>query len=283
MARQRKIANQEFKQKTAVICGGSKGIGRETAKKIARAGGSLCLIARGEEELKAAVEEVKGLFVSDDQFVDWFACDTTDYDSLEPLLNNFVMKRGTPDYLINVVGIAYPEYIQKLTFADFKQNMDVNYLGQVAPTLIMLPHFIKAQKGHIVFFSSMLGFIGMMGYATYAPSKFALVGLAESVRHELKPHNIDVSVFYPPDTETPGYEIENLTKPPEAAIITETAKIFTADKVAEAFISGLLKKRFHILMGEAYWIWPVAKISPRLAFMILDRDYAKARKKLGKL
>ncbi|MFX6861571.1 SDR family NAD(P)-dependent oxidoreductase, partial [Acinetobacter baumannii] len=88
---------------------------------------------------------------------------------------------------------------------DFRRNMDVNYYGQLVPLLILLPHFMAARKGHIANVSSMLGFMGMIGYATYAPTKFALVGLTDSLRNELKPHGITFSILYPPDTETEGF------------------------------------------------------------------------------
>jgi 3-dehydrosphinganine reductase len=283
MAKPALIKRQPFNQKIVVICGGSKGIGKETAKEIARLGGSLCLVARGEEALRETVEEVKALFVSPDQFIDWIVCDATDYDVLAPLLTDFVEQRGTPDYLINVVGYAYPEYILNLTLDDFKQNMDVNYYGQIVPTQILLPHFIEAGKGHISFVSSMLGFMGIIGYATYAPSKYALVGIAEVLRHEIKPLGIDVSILYPPDTDTPGFEIENQTKPPETAMLSETAKLFTAEDVASAYIGGLLKKKFHIVIGEGRWIWPLSRYFPRLVHLIIDSDLIKARKKMGKL
>jgi 3-dehydrosphinganine reductase len=271
-----------FEGKVAVICGGSKGIGKATAKEIVRLGGSVCVIARGPEALEQAVKEISAEKVNTDQFVDSVTCDTTDHAAFEPLLNDLVERRGTPDYLINVVGYAYPEYIEKLNFDDFKKNMDVNYYGQLVPLIILLPYFIKAQKGHISFVSSIIGFMGIIGYATYTPAKYALVGLAEVLRHEMKPNNISVSVLYPPDTDTPGFEIENLTKPPETAMISETAKLLSAEQVAKVYVQGLLKNKFHITVGEAWWIWRLARFSPRLLHMIIDNDLVKARKKLGK-
>jgi 3-dehydrosphinganine reductase len=282
MANKRQLSRQPFEGKTAVISGGSKGIGKETAKEIVRLGGNVCVISRGAEALEQAISEVESCRVREDQFVESFTCDTTDHAALEPLLNDFVARRGTPDYLINVVGYAYPEYIEKLSFDDFKKNMDINYYGQVVPLVILLPHFIEAQQGHVSFVSSMAGFMGIIGYASYSPSKYALVGLAEVLRHEMKPHNISVSILYPPDTDTPGFEIENQTKPPETAILSETAKLFTAEKVAEDYVQGLIKKKFHIVIGEGRWIWPLSRFFPRLVHMIIDQDLIKARKKLGK-
>ena len=76
--------------------------------------------------------------------------------------------------MINVVGYAYPQYVQELTLEDYKKCMEVNYYGQLIPTLILLPYFMAARKGHIANVSSMMGYFGIMGYAAYAPTKFAI-------------------------------------------------------------------------------------------------------------
>lgn len=275
-------SNKTFVGKTAIICGGSKGIGKETAKEIARLGGDVCIVARNQDDLAVAAEEIKTVRKSKAQFVETIAADTTQPEQIQQPLLDFVDHHGVPDYLINAVGYAYPDYLTNLTLADFERNMHVNYFGQLVPTRILLPFFIEARKGHISFVSSMLGYMGLVGYASYAPSKFALVGLAEVLRHELKPNGINISILYPPDTDTPGFEIENQTKPKETAMLSETAKLYSPEKVAEAYVKGLLKHQYHIMIGEGKWIWRAARLAPWLVHMVMDSDYRKARKKLGK-
>ena len=85
-----------------------------------------------------------------------------------------------------MVGYAYPQYIQNLQIQDFKKNMEVNYYGQLNPILCILPYFMQRKRGYIANVSSMMGYFGIMGYATYAPTKFAIAGLTEALRHELK-------------------------------------------------------------------------------------------------
>jgi len=192
MAKQGQIRRQPLKNKTAVVCGGSKGIGKETAKEIVLLGGSVCVIARHMESLEVAAREMQDLVREDSQFVEVITCDATDLERLEPPMTEFVDRHGVPDYLINVVGYAYPQYVQELTLEDYRKCMEVNYYGQLIPTLILLPYFMAARKGHIANVSSMMGYFGIMGYAAYAPTKFAIVGLTEALRHELKPYT---SVF----------------------------------------------------------------------------------------
>lgn len=273
------IEIQQFQGKIALICGGSKGIGKETAKYLVQMGASVCIVARNQDQLTKTVKECQSLKENQNQFITSIACDTTDKTKLEPLLNQFISDHGVPDYLINTVGYAYPKYIQDLTLSDFQQNMHVNYEGVLVPILILLSHFMKMKKGHIISTSSMMGYFGIMGYATYCPTKFAIVGLSEALRHELKPFNINVSILYPPDTETPGFEKENEIKPKECLILSENAKLLSAAKVAEKLIKGIVKKKFQILPGEAKLYWHLYRLIPKIFRKLSDSEYRQAIKK----
>jgi 3-dehydrosphinganine reductase len=124
----------------------------------------------------------------------------------------------------------------------------------------------------------MMGYFGIMGFAAYAPTKFAVTGLAEVLRHELKPYNIRISVIYPPDTDTPGFKTENLTKPPECKMLSEGVKLMSAEKVARIFVDGILKKRFAIFPGGSGFIWRMYRHFPKTIRWIMDMEYRKAKK-----
>jgi len=276
------LKKQPFKNQVAIVTGGSKGIGKATVKLIVQLGGSVCIIARGIDALEETATEMKSLITNDQQFIEIISCDTADLERLEPLLKTFIESHGVPDYLINDVGFAYPQYIEQLTLEDFQRSMNVNYYGQLVPTMILLPYFMNAKKGHIIHVSSFLGTMGIMGYAAYCPTKFALVGLAEVMRNELKPYNIHVSILYPVDTQTPGFDEENKLKPQECAIMSETGGILTAEEVAENFVKGILKKKLHIYVGRGGLFSVLKRLFPGLVYWFIDSDYSKARKKLGK-
>jgi len=276
------IEKQPFKGKFAIIPGGSKGMGKATAKLFVQLGGSVCVIARDIVTLKETQDECNKLKSEDSQFVEIISCDTTDMDKLKPLLTEIINTHKVPDYLFNFVGYAYVHYIEKLTLEDFKKNMDVNYYGQLVPTLIILPYFMEAKNGHIAFVSSALGFMGFMGYATYAPSKHALVGLAETLRNELLPYNIKISILFPTDTNTPGFVEENKLKPPECAIMSAVGKVMTPEAVAEEFVNGILKEQFEILPGEAAIQRKEMREKPDEVRGIFDSLYKRARRKTGR-
>lgn len=282
MSAANKQRQQSFRNQFVIIAGGSKGIGRATAQLIVQMGGNVCLIARHPQPLQDTAQELLALRTSPQQWIETIAADTSDLDVLKPALEAQVEAHGVPDYLINAVGYAYPQYIENLTLADFKKNMDVNYYGQLVPILVLLPYFMEARKGHIANVASVLGYMGLIGYATYTPSKYAIVGLTETLRHELKPYNIHCSILFPPDTDTPGFAIENQTKPPETVILSENAKLMTPEQVAAVFVRGLLRRDFEILPGEARWIRLVFRLAPGLGRWFIDRDLRKARRRLGK-
>ncbi len=268
--------------KTAIVCGGSKGIGYSAAREVVRRGGSVAIVARGNGTLDPAIQQLRLLVKDGSQFVEAIQADAADRNDIGPKLDAFVTSRGVPDLLINAVGFAGPDYVGNLGLEQFRRHMDVNYYGQLIPTLVVLPHLMEARRGHIAFVSSMMGYFGVIGYAAYAPTKFALVGLAEVLRHELKPAGISVSVLYPPDTDTPGFEAENVTKPAETHALSANVKLAQPDDVAREFVDGIMQGKFHILPSGAAMPWRLQRYAPRLVRAFLDRDLSKARRRIGK-
>lgn len=122
--------------------------------------------------------------------------------------------------------------------------------------------------------------MGVFGYSSYAGPKFALIGLAETLRQEMLARKIQVSVLCPPDTETPGYATENETKPYETASLSESAKLMSADAVAAKFIKGVGKGKFIITCNfESGMLYRLHGIWPSLVFSIMTGMIKKAQKK----
>jgi 3-dehydrosphinganine reductase len=127
--------------------------------------------------------------------------------------------------------------------------MAINYFGALYGIKAALPAMVERGKGNVVLISSGAALIGLYGYTPYSPSKFALRGLAESLRGELKPLGIRVSVVYPPDTDTPQLKAENLTKPEVTKRITASAQTVSAEFVANAILQGVQRRSFLIAPG----------------------------------
>ena len=282
MAKEKLIKKQPFKGKGAIISGGSKGIGKATAKLFVQLGGNVCIVARNIDTLNATAEELKSLKVTENQFVEVISCDLSSMEQVERLFNEYIKEFGVPDYLFNIVGISLPDYTDKLTIENYKFHMDTNYFGQLNPILTVLPYYMERKEGHIINMSSAAGYIGLMGYAAYTPTKFAIVGLSEVLRHEYKPYNIKISIIFPPDTDTPGLHEEAESRPEELNIIAEKAGLLQPEEVAEKIIKGVLKKKFYIFAGSAKLFWRLMRLFPKLVHWVTDGDLKKARKKMGK-
>jgi short-subunit dehydrogenase len=129
----------------------------------------------------------------------------------------------------------------------------------------------------------MLGFFGTFGYSAYSASKYAIRGFAESIRHELLPHNIRVTLFYPPTTRTPGLDKENETKPKAVwAYESESGfnKTYEAEDVAAAILRSIMRGRFDNVVGFDSWlIHFMFSHFPRLARWLNDGELKKAVKK----
>ncbi len=268
-----------FGRKLVVVTGASRGIGLATAGRAFGLGADVCIVARGRRGLQEAAERIERARVRPDQALEQLVCDCTGSEQAGALLDDLTARRGAPRFLINCVGFARPCYVEELDLSDFREHMEANYYGQLVPTLALLPHMLRAGTGHITNVSSLLGFMGAMGYCAYSPAKFAIAGLTDSLRNELSPRGLSFSVVYPPDVDTPGYAEENLAKPFECREISKWTRVMSAEAVAEAMVSGIAAGRYEIVPGEALFVWRMYRHFPRLVRRAVDLDYLRARRK----
>ena len=124
--------------------------------------------------------------------------------------------------------------------------MDLDYFGTLHCVRAVVPSMLERSSGTIVGVSSGAGLIGVFGYTAYAPAKYAVRGLMDTLRAELKPHGIHVSCAFPPDTDTPGFARENETKPPETVAVSGGIKVMPPAKVAAKIVRGIEKRHEHI-------------------------------------
>lgn len=233
-----------------IITGGSSGIGKATAQRLASQGATVSIIARDRAKLAQAQAEIEQCRLRPSQRVLALSADVSDRLQAEQAVNQAIEQLGAPKVLMTCAGMAHPGYFRELPIEIFERTMAVNYFGSLYCIRAALPAMEQQGQGQIVMISSGAGLIGIYGYTPYCPSKFALRGLAESLRGELKRSGIRVSIVYPPDTDTPQLAEENKTKPPETKAITATASLWSADAVAQTILKGMEQRSFMITPGQ---------------------------------
>jgi 3-dehydrosphinganine reductase len=237
-----------YKNQHAIVTGGSSGIGKATAKLLARQGANISIIARDRSKLAIAKQEIQQVISDPNQQIITFSADVAQPAEIAEAITKAIARLGNPDLLITAAGIARPGYFSDIPIEVFETTMAVNYFGSLYSIRAALPAMEKT-TGQIVLIASGAALIGIYGYTAYCPSKFALRGLAESLRGELKPKGIGVAIVYPPDTDTPQLAEENKTKPPQTKQITATAAIWTPEAVARQILQGIENRHTTITPG----------------------------------
>jgi len=270
-----------WKDKIALVTGGSSGIGLAAAKQLAAQGAHVWLAARRREVLEAALKEVETARRDPSQHCGIVAADVSDAGQAARVIDEVTKAAGAPEVVINSAGITQPGYVQALPLEVFRRLMEVNYYGTVYVAKAALPGMLERGAGHIINISSMAGYVGVFGYSAYGASKFAVAGFSEVLRAEMKPHGIRVSVAFPPDTDTPQLAYEQPFKPAETKAISGTAKALSAEIVARSILKQAEKGHFFIFPGfdSRLFYLLTSKLPKSLVFAILDQMAAAGRKK----
>jgi 3-dehydrosphinganine reductase len=259
-----------FANRTALITGGSSGIGRACALALAQRGAHVFILARRGPQLEKTVLELRALVRSPEQNIDGFRADVRHYSALKKIGRQLARRGRTVDLLINAAGYAAPGYFEKLPIHQFHRQMETNYYGAVHAARAVLPGMLARGAGSIVNVSSIAGFLGVIGYSAYAAAKFAVKGWSDVLRQELAPRGVRIHVVCPPDVDTPGFQREARGKPYETAQLSETAKLMTAGAVAARILEGVERGRYLILPNfEARWMHWLQRVAPETSYRII--------------
>jgi len=174
------------------------------------------------------------------------SADVVDATALGSAIERLVTQMGPVDVLVTSAGEAHPGRFAELPDEVFRAQMEVGYFGTLNAARAVVPSMVERRQGHLVFVASVVALVGVYGYSAYAPAKYAVRGLAETLRPELKPYRIVVACAYPPDTDTPGLARENELKPDATKRVSATIKPRPADAVGEAIVRGIEHNRLGI-------------------------------------
>lgn len=235
--------------KSALITGGSSGIGLALAKQLVEMSCSVVILSRQETLLQQAQTTLIALKSSESIKITTIKSDVTHREELTRSLSEYTQEHGIPDIVINCAGVAHPGTFTSLKPEIFDWMMDVNYFGTVNVLKNLVPAFKERRSGAIVNISSIAGFLGIYGYTAYSASKFAVNGFTDALREELHPFGIQVSIVFPPDTRTPQLDYEKKYKPFITKELSGSANLMEADQVANEILRKVARRKYIILPG----------------------------------
>ncbi len=210
-----------LKGKTAVITGGSRGIGADIARVFAENNADIAIIYAGNVELaNSVVEEISAMGIK----VKAYCCDVSDFKASREAVEKIIEDFGGIDILVNNAGIVRDGLILSMSEDDFDRVIDVNLKGSFNMIKHTYRHFMKKRAGRIINLSSVVGLSGNAGQANYSSSKSGIIGLTKSVAKELSGRNVLCNAIAPGYIETDMTEGLN-------------------EKVKESFIGAIPLKR----------------------------------------
>ncbi|MCJ7726038.1 MAG: SDR family oxidoreductase [Acidimicrobiia bacterium] len=265
-----------FGGRHAIVTGGSSGIGLATVRMLVAEGARVSVIALDDDFL-AAMATGPPIGKHRVHLID---ADVADRSEIEGAIAACVAEHGPCDVLLTCAGIVLPGYFEDLSVAEFERENAVNYLGTLYAIKAVVGPMIERRQGSIACVSSAAGLLGVFGYSAYGPTKYAIRGLCEILRSELKPHGIGVSCVFPSDVDTPQLAFEEPHKPAELKAVSGTIKPVPPEQVAAAILRGI-RKASPVIYPE-FQTRVVARLSgalPGFTRFYLDRVVARARKK----
>jgi NAD(P)-dependent dehydrogenase (short-subunit alcohol dehydrogenase family) len=270
---------KELRNLTVFITGGSSGIGLASAEALSRRGAHVVLFSRDGKKLESAIEKLAAAKQNPAQKLAYHRLDVSQHTEVKRTMEKAISEHGIPDVLINCAGRAQPNYFEEISFEQFDEITKVNLYGTWNTCSALVPRMKEKGRGYIVNVSSVAGLMPLFGYSDYAASKAGIVAFSKVLRSELKPHGITVSVLTPTDTDTPGYEEENKSKPMETKVISGWAKVVQPEVIARGLLSGMRRERFLIIptfLDRLFCL--IDRLVPGLVEVIMDGDVKKAQK-----
>jgi short-subunit dehydrogenase len=183
----------DFRNRSVVITGGSRGLGLLIARQLGREGARITLAARDADELERARVDLESRGVA----VATAVCDLRRRDESERLVRDVIARAGGVDVLVNNAGTMHVGPLDHMQVSDFEEAMAVHFWAPLRAMLAAIPDMRRRGGGRIVNISSIAGKIGVPHLVPYCASKFALTGLSDSVRAELAKDGILVTTVCP--------------------------------------------------------------------------------------
>ncbi|KAA5823771.1 3-ketoacyl-ACP reductase [Algibacter amylolyticus] len=233
---------ENLKNKNAIITGGGRGLGKATAIAFAKQGINVAITGRTESLLKETVSKIEALGVR----ATYAVFDVGNYEDVKTNIKHIISNLGGVDILVNNAGIAAIGSFNEMPVEQWSEIIQTNVMGMYYVTKEVLPHLIDKNEGDIINVSSTAGLNGNPNISAYCASKFAVIGMSESLMKEVRKNNIRLNTLTPSTIETDmTVELGMLDKGSE--------NVLQPEDFADLIVAGLKLPRRAMLKSAALW------------------------------
>jgi uncharacterized protein len=238
----------------ALITGASSGIGQALARRFAAEGARVALVARRVDRLDALAEEVRR--GGGEALV--LRCDVADREQVFAAAKQVIDRFGSVDLLVNNAGYGHHRPFLRWDLDDMERMMRVNYFGTLYWTKALLGQMVERRRGWLVFVASVAGKLAVPEESAYAASKFAVVGLAETLSYEVEDAGVQVLTVCPGTIRTEFFDAEALDRMPPVArrMMTDTEPL--VDAIIKALATGKHEITFPRQVAAGYIVRALA-------------------------
>ena len=234
---------ENLKGKKAIITGGSRGLGKATALAFAKEGIDVAITGRNEKSLQETVSELKALGVN----ATYAAFNIGIYEEVQKGIKQIINDFGSVDILVNNAGVAAFGSLNEMKVDQWSEIIQTNVMGMYFVTKEVLPYLIDKNEGDIFNISSTAGLTGNANTSAYSASKFAVIGMSESLMKEVRKNNIRVC------TLTPSTIASDMSIELGIANKNSEDSVLQPDDFAELIVAGLKLPRRAMLKGASLW------------------------------
>lgn len=246
-----------------IITGASSGIGEAIAHEFGRRGANVVLVARRVNRLEKLAQEIESFNTGAEPLV--VQADLSKLDAIQSLIDRTIERFDRIDVLVNNAGFGRIDWLENLDpVKDIEAQLLVNIHGVIQTTRLALPIMIHQRSGHIINMCSMAGLVGVPTYTIYAASKHAVHGFSESLRREVKPWGIHVSLIYPGGVDTEFSQHAGISR--KTGATTPFFMRLTPEQVGQAVVQLVRHPRAMKIM-PALWGF-TAFINKNLPFLV---------------
>lgn len=232
-----------MKNKKAIITGGSRGLGKATAIAFAKEGIDIAITGRNEKILKETVSELETFGIK----AMYSAFDVCSYEDVKNGIQNIINTLGSVDILVNNAGTAAFGSFNEMDVNQWSHIIQTNLMGMYYVTKEVLPYLLSQNEGDIINVSSTAGLNGNANTSAYSASKFAVIGMSESLMKEVRKNNIRVCTLTPSTIATDlSIDLGITNKDSHDSVLQP-------DDFAELIVASIKLPRRAMLKGASLW------------------------------